>query len=124
MWKKAELACRPSHCCIFSLHHVPWICQSVFNHTGIPCALPCCCGVDLVNPGYPNKLVLKLTVSLLLCDCGHCMTTIMKECGGNISRLSCGRKKTWHVGPATVVFFPSIMYPGFVNQHSLCQCRS
>ena len=28
--------------------------------------LPYCCSVDLVNPGYPNKLVLKLTVSLLL----------------------------------------------------------
>ena len=28
MWKKAELAWRPSHCCFFSLHHVPWIYQS------------------------------------------------------------------------------------------------
>ena len=38
----------------------------VFNHKGIPCAWPYCWGVYLVNPGYPNKLVLKLTVSLLL----------------------------------------------------------
>ena len=38
----------------------------MFNYKGIPCACPYCCGVDLVKPGYPNKLVLKLTVSLLL----------------------------------------------------------
>ena len=38
----------------------------MFNYKGIPCAYPYCCGVDLVKPGYPNKLVLKLTVSLLL----------------------------------------------------------
>ena len=38
----------------------------MFNYKGIPCAYPYCCGVDLVKPGYPNKLVLKLTFSLLL----------------------------------------------------------